>query len=379
MPARMSQDMVDDFRRQTGQSGDVAEYADPRRSGITEEDSMAHVGPDTPWHRLSTYAGATAITSADMIIASNLGWTVEERPVFVPQADGLSMMKVDGRKALVRSDTDRVLSVRSDRYQVLQNTRAFEAFDAVVANGEAIYETAGSLWGGRKIWIMARLPEDLDLGDGDLISRNLALINSHDGTMKIRWLITPIRIVCQNTTRVAIEQAERQIAYSHTGDLGSKVDEIREHLGVVNAYYQLLFRSLERMRDTLVSEQQQVHYAQAMAGYNPDLPDKGQARRKAAFEWINNQIQTQTLSTEQGTAWGMFNAVTDWIDHQAPVKGRGAAKAEARLGRSWLGDGADMRQRAFEAAYVYVGNANRDTPPEKLLAIDPATGKVVPV
>ena len=115
---------------------------------------MMYVGR-TPWHGLGTQLDGPP-TAAEAIAAASLDWTVEMVPVYL---DG--GIEIPGKRAAVRTDTGLVMNVMSDRYTPLQNVDAFAFFDAVVGAGEAIYHTAGSLQGGRKVWALARLPGDL--------------------------------------------------------------------------------------------------------------------------------------------------------------------------------------------------------------------------
>jgi hypothetical protein len=84
------------------------------------------------------------------------------------------------------------------------------------------FETAGSLWGGRRVWCLARLPEFIALG-GDLSATYIYVANSHDGSMAVTAAATPIRIVCANTLGAALRQAEhgasaqRTFRFRHTG------------------------------------------------------------------------------------------------------------------------------------------------------------------
>ena len=95
-------------------------------------------------------------------------------------------------------DKDRkVLGVVSDRYKIVQNEEAFAFTDTLLGEGVR-YETAGSLQGGKKVWMLAHLPHEYIIS-GERISPYLVFFNSHDGSGAIKAAITPIRVVCQNT------------------------------------------------------------------------------------------------------------------------------------------------------------------------------------
>ena len=118
-------------------------------------------------------------------------------------------VEVPHRKAVVRTDIRRVLAVMTDRYVPVQNREAFSFFDTVVSAGEAIYHTAGSLRGGRRIWVLAKLPGDLRVSQTDILEKYILLVNSHDGSAAVTMRPTTIRVVCNNTLTGAVGAARR--------------------------------------------------------------------------------------------------------------------------------------------------------------------------
>ncbi len=133
-----------------------------------------------------------------------------------------------------------MLGIVSDEYEVVDNRDAFRFLDALIGS-ELHFETAGSLWGGRRVWCLARLPEYIELG-GDLSATYVYVANSHDGSMAVTAAVTPIRIVCANTLGAALRQAEhganaqRTFRFRHTGNLQTKFAEARQVLGMTIDY-----------------------------------------------------------------------------------------------------------------------------------------------
>ncbi|MBA4188257.1 MAG: hypothetical protein C0467_09655, partial [Planctomycetaceae bacterium] len=154
-----------------------------------------------PWHRLGVTV-AEAQTSEEAIKLAGLNWGVEQWSVVARHA-GLERA-VTGRVANVRSDTGAVLGVVSNGYRVFQNKSAFDFFDAMVQEKLAIFETAGSLKGGRQVWMLARLPKTLRAAGEDEIRPYVLLTNSHDGCRALRMIPTTIRVVCANTLNLAL-------------------------------------------------------------------------------------------------------------------------------------------------------------------------------
>lgn len=131
---------------------------------------------------------------------------------------------MDNFFANVRSSDGAVLGVVSDRYQVVQNAEAFAFTDALIGGeGQVHYETAGSLMGGRKIWLLAKLPDTEIVGDKT--EPYLCFSNTHDGSGAIRVCMTPIRVVCNNTLNIALNGAKRAWSVRHTGDIQAKLQD----------------------------------------------------------------------------------------------------------------------------------------------------------
>src|SRR3990172_10682534 len=119
---------------------------------ITEKDSLMYAGCK-PWHGIGKNVGNEVVTASEALLASGLDWKVVSRPVFNQQGG-----QIEGFNAIVREDTGEVFQIAKDRYLPVQNNECFQVFDEVVGTGQAKYEVAGSLQGGRKVWILSRIP-----------------------------------------------------------------------------------------------------------------------------------------------------------------------------------------------------------------------------
>ena len=113
-------------------------------------ESMFYVR-EKPWHGLGTEV-KKAPTSADALVYAGLDWTVIQKNVYTE--DGIL---ISGYKVNTRSIDNAALGIVSDRYKVVQNKDAFQFTDDLLGEG-VTYETAGALQGGRKVWMLARMP-----------------------------------------------------------------------------------------------------------------------------------------------------------------------------------------------------------------------------
>ena len=183
---------------------------------------------EAPWHGLGVRV-ESALNSEDALVMSGLNWNVLQKPIMTT-----SGTPVPGYKANIRDTDNRVLGVVTDRYRVVQNSEAFAFTDALLGEGVR-YETAGSLQDGKKIWILAKLPDKYII-EGDQIDPYLVFSSSHDGSGSIKVAMTPIRVVCQNTLNLAMSTAKRCWSTIHIGDLAAKMDEAHNTLLLAEKY-----------------------------------------------------------------------------------------------------------------------------------------------
>ncbi len=339
-------------------------------AGLTVNDGMMYVG-ETPWHGLGTRLAEVA-TSAEAIAAAGLDWNVIQTPVYtglpvVQSAEGTFkytqiMKPVEGQLAIVRQDTEEVFAVMSDGYTPTQNRTSFVFFDAMVGAGEAIYHTAGSLKGGRRVWILAKLPGDLEI-DGDVIEKHILLVNSHDGSRAFTVQQTPTRVVCQNTMNVTLSGDETQFKAKHTSGIMRRVNDARDLLGFSEAYYEMFMRGVERLVDARMTEGQMHDFSRDVLGIARDAKAED-IREPATTALASLPVLFQAGQGNSGqNAWHAYNAVVEYVDHIRPIgrsmasfQDRSVAVQDKRLDTAWFGTGAMLKQGAWNAAQRFALN-----------------------
>lgn len=349
------------------------------------------------WHRLGTVV-TSAQTSADAINLAGLNWQVEQWPITA--TSGATTIDVPRRVANVRSDTHAVLGVVGEGYNVLQNDEAFSFMDSLVNAKLAMYETAGALNGGRRVWIMARIPGELKATDADRIIPYALLCNGHDGSLAIHVKPTTVRVVCRNTQNLALRENTAQLTIRHSDSMKGKVEQARKVLGLINLRMQSFQSEIDALRRVSMTDTQVTDYArtvfkikparaktaaaapkiddaallnQILAGRSAQeqqqadnaalvesliLGDKEATARKArADAQLLDQIlanfhdKTNTLPGIEGTAWAAYNAVSEYADHQARVTGRTQSqKDNNRLTSIWFGRSDKVKQLAYTQA-----------------------------
>ena len=263
---------------------------------------------EKPWHGIGTMV-QDAPTSADALRLAGLDWSVISNPVFVNGDE------VKGYKANVRDSDNTVLGIVSDRYKICQNADAFAFTDGLIG-GEVHYETAGSLNDGKKIWLLAQLPDSEICGDK--VEPYLCFTNTHDGSGAIRAIMTPIRVVCNNTLNLALNTAQRSWSARHTGDLESKLSEAHRCLDMAASYMDALGKEADKLANITVTDER----IQKILDELFPLKEDASARETNNIARIKDEYMVcwymPDIAKFRNTAWGAINAMSDMVGHTAP-------------------------------------------------------------
>ncbi len=275
---------------------------------------------EKPWHGLGIHVGQ-ALSSLEALEVSGLDWRVIQKPIIT--IDGIS---VEGYKANIRDYDKKVLGVVTDRYKVVQNSEAFAFTDELLGNGVR-YETAGSLQEGRKIWLLAKLPNEYIML-GDRISPYLVFSNAHDGSGAIRVAMTPIRVVCQNTLNLALSTAARSWSAIHTGDIQSKLDDARQTLFFAEKYMDSLGREFENLSRIKLSDTKVIDYINILLPLDENNTSAIQERNinKLRDDMKARYFDAPDLLDIGRNGYRFVNAVSDFATHSKPLRETGNFK-----------------------------------------------------
>ena len=268
---------------------------------------------EKPWHGLGTRI-EEAPTSADALVYAGLDWTVEQKNVYA--GDG---SLIPGYKVNTRSTDNAALGIVSDRYKVVQNEDAFSFTDDLLDQG-VTYETAGSLQGGRKVWMLARMPHRYIIA-GDEIAPYLVVMNSHDGSSGIKVAMTPIRVVCQNTLNLALNSAKRVWTTKHTENVMLRVHEAEETLGLAEKYMGELGRGIDGLSNIKLSDGKVMKLMEEFFPVSNDLPDVQRKNNLRLLEDMKRRYwDAPDLSNVGKNGYRFVNAVSDFATHANPIR-----------------------------------------------------------
>jgi len=319
---------------------------------IQEKDTMFSVN-EIPWHRLGTVL-PIAPTIEEGIMVAKLNWEVGTKELAVVPELGGELIKT--HVATYRKDDGAILGVVGKNYKVLQNREAFQFFQPFLDAKEASLETAGSLMNGRRVWILAAMnrPDSVIVSKSDdRIKKYILMSNSHDGTLAIRIGYTPVRVVCNNTLTMAIQNGGSQLLkVKHTGDIVKTLEEIREVINIADQsfestaeqfrilasreinrkdlekYVKIVFATPKQEEEALITGEELTSGKRVM-GRITELFEKGRGN---------------DLPGVKGTMWAAYNSVTEYLQYE-----RGTNES-TRLDSLWFGTGAAMNKKALKTA-----------------------------
>ena len=313
---------------------------------VAAVESMFYVG-ETPWHGLGRKLDAPP-TVAEAIEQAGLDWKVGLKPLFT--GDGESVPA----KATYRESDGSILGVVGPRYVPTQNTDAFEWFSPWVESGEASFHTAGSLFDGQKVWVLAQINRDNStIVRGDEVAKFVMLSNSHDGTTAIRVGFTPIRIVCANTLAMAHNaKASKLIRVRHTSSSQINLDKLRDTMNLINAEFEATAEQFRFLASKYFNQSDIRSYVKKFMGvehiHDDEIPTRTKNNMEKVFSLIENE--RQSLPGVRGTWWAAYNGVNEYMNY---VQGR---NNENRMNSMWFGPGATDNMSALNTA-VELANA----------------------
>lgn len=309
-------------------------------------------------------------TSTEAIHHAGLDYTVEKRPLFTygnenmkPDGDiclRIPEIEVPGYYATLRTDTEQVLGVVGKDYEVVQNIDAFTFFDAIVGGEGIMYETAGALGKGERIFITAKLPGYIKVGSDDLIEKYLFLTTSHDGFGSITAAFTPIRIVCNNTLNAALRNSSNSIKIRHTQNAKERLEQAHKVMGIANKLTENLEGLFNKWSKVSIADKEVKKLIQLAMVPNKEvlhnLQNGKQDELSTAFKNMCDNVfdyamssPAQQTETTAGTVFGAYNSVTGYFQNVRSYK-----NDEAKLKSFLLGGTAQLRtQAAFDLCEAF--------------------------
>lgn len=310
--------------------------------------SMAYVG-ETPWHGL----GHSLTPHQPLEVwaqQAGMDWRIEAADVHFIAGHPFpgSLHKYPEQKVLFRSDTKAPLSIVSSRFKVVQPAEMLEFYRDLTEIGGYELETAGVLKGGRKLWALARTHQSVTLKGGDTVNGYLLLATACDGTLATTAQFTSVRVVCNNTLAVALGDGAGAVKVPHRSEFDAQT--VKQQLGIaVTPWSSFADRIKElancRMVEKAVEGFLTKVFAYGHSGISPHAASFNEQAVQKVLGLYAGKGKGSELTSARGTAWGLLNSVTEYVDHH-----RRSHSHDHRQDAAWFGQGAALKQRAWEQA-----------------------------
>lgn len=281
---------------------------------IMENGEAAYFGGrgKTAWHGLGTTIEGLA-TAEEALKLAGLDWEVTKEPVYQAikrDGGGPRYQKIDGKYATTRSSDGKVLGIVGGDYTICNNAPAFAFMDNMIDSGEAIFDTAGAMFGGKRVFISALLPATVNVAGMSAEEHEIYMLfsNSHDGSTAITLDITLVRVVCRNTQRMAQASAKASWKLRHTTTLEGRLAEAQQALQVTHNFVDAFQLEAQKMLEVELNEEQFKGILEA------SFPEQKLQKAKNIDAVLANWLTSETLDDSiRETGWGAYNALTEWM------------------------------------------------------------------
>ena len=315
---------------------------------------MAYAG-EQPWHGL----GQKLSPKQPLEVwrrASGLDWTIDEAEVRFVAAGNKNLGSIHAfpdQKVLYRSDTKAPLAVVSARYRVVQPSEILEFYRDLTEVGGFELETAGALKDGRKIWALARTGQSATLKGKDDVRGYILLATACDGSLATTAQFTSVRVVCNNTLQIALDDSMGAVKVPHRSRFEAQA--VKRQLGIATSSWDAFMVRMKALSERKVSDAAAEKFLRRVLTYptansiDRDALAVNERAIKAVGQLYAGRGKGADLTSASGTAWGLLNAVTEYVDHY-----RRARSDDNRRDSAWFGSGATLKGRAWDEALKLV-------------------------
>lgn len=286
---------------------------------------------------------STASTMEEAIQMAGLGWDTRLEPLYL--ADGT---QIKGNAAVVRNDNNGVLGCVGKDYMIVQNKQAFNFFDDVLADGKAQLISAGSLKGGKRVFINARMADCFKVKHDDWEKR-LTLSTSHDGTASVKISLYAMRIICSNGL-IGIEN-HTEIRVKHVKSAADKMAEAQRAIREATHHYNHIQEQLAVLAETEVTPAQFEKYLDIL------LPVKNDSKRTITMRDTITDIYMNKgigLADHRNTAYGALNAVLEFTDHHRSSRKSDESPEAVAFNSALFGGNYQTKKQAYNAIFEVI-------------------------
>ncbi len=306
----------------------------------------AYVG-DKPWHGLGQQLEEGA-SIEQWRVAAGMNWRIQRSRVRFASEQAVHTW--DDQHVLFRSDTKAPLGLVGEGYKVVQPAQVLEFFRDLVADAGFQLHTAGTLFGGRKFWALARV-DDAIISGWDKIGGYLLLSTSADGSSATDCRETTVRVVCNNTLSAALgTHGTKRAKVSHRSVFDATA--VKAQMGLSRDNFHAFIEAADELSRIQVTRAAAENFVAKLLRTTEEVDGVQRLKQRAApgeamiLDLFQGVGKGSLMAGSYGTAWGLVNAVSEYVDHHARAK-----TADHRMHNALFGAGDKVKTVAFNAAF----------------------------
>ncbi len=282
---------------------------------------------EKPWHGLGEVLTQQPESVDELLKVSGLDFNVFKLPN-VHRIGDIETVS-DNSFFSYRDDTNYVLGDKlGKQYTVLQNRDAFDVLEILIKSGRIVVETAGSIDDGRQTFITCRYKDPIVVGKNDEVNNYFCIFNSHDGSLALVTLFTPIRVVCNNTMQMALRDCHSKVSIKHTTFAVDRLKQATQILHAAEVNAEVFQVAATKMAQTRWNQSQFFDYVANVFCTPAEIKDMSIGKHplealstrktniiKDVIEFAETGIGQQEAIP--GTAWWAYNAVTGYFSNKS--------------------------------------------------------------
>lgn len=244
----------------------------------------------------------------EVLEKTGLNWSVRKEELTTQ-----SGIIVPNKVALVRDDTNAILSVMGDGYQEYQNSELLELLYRINQSTGLDVCNGGDFGGGQKVWFQFKT-NDLRLGD-DKVEGYLTGSNSFDGSTSLGFGNSTITISCMNSYFAATKQLDSKIR--HSANLKPRVEKILFGIDQLLIDEKKTFETIKILSETPMKE----NLKDIIIATVFDVPEVKDVKNTDLSTRMKNKIElfdmdwTKEINGKGNTLWGAMSSITSYTSH----------------------------------------------------------------
>jgi len=279
-----------------------------------------------------------------MLDKFHLNWRVSKQPLILPS--GID----SGFFGIVREDKQTTFATCKSSYSVFQNEQLAELVYAIAKESGYELKSGGTLNGGAKVYLQLKTNEINGLGENKTTVKGYTTaLNSHDGTMSLRWGHSNITVCCENTFFAAAKQLLNSAR--HTESIHQRVEQSLKELNRVAEQEKNIFETYFKWATIPATKEQIVKVVKNITSVdilNPTANQKLSGYVVNRANELTSDIANE-MSQKGDTLWGLFSGVTKYTTHHMPAPKREAGREESKM----IGGGATIDNNIYEMVEIF--------------------------